>query len=746
MDEQNHTDRDLIEYILSILGPEQDMEEKRMPLPEKEKLYPLLEAVYLETANDVKSFMDKMPGGFFIYRANQEEDIIYANKALLWMFGCETMEEFSELTGNSFRGIVYFEDREEVEKSIWEQVTNSQNDLDYVEYRIVRKDGEIRWVEDYGHFVHSHAAGDIFYVFVIDSTEKRRQQKAERDAIIEEKLQREAYLKSQIDQYDKELKVIHKEHLRRLEVIEGLSANYESIFYADLDTDEILPYRLSSRVEEQFGGTLQVKGFTWFITDYVRTWVEPTEQESLMKTLEPECIRRRLSEKNTFYVNYRVRKDGETQYLQLRMADAGGQGTVSQIVMGCRRVDEEIRYEMEQKRILKEALEQARQANIVQTTFLSNMSHDIRTPLNAITGFTALAKNHIADSEKVEGYLGKIEMAGEQLIQLIGNILELSDMESGKNHKEETEFNLFDVMKDVRREMQPWAEAKGLIFSMELIGLKNSYVCGDREKLWRVLKHLVSNAVKYTEKGSILVSVSERRESSGEYMSYQFTVKDTGIGIRKADMARIFEPFERVENTTQSGVFGTGLGLTIAKRLVELMGGEIFVQSLYGEGSIFTVTLNLRLREQKAVSVEGTRNMVLEMLGGRRVLLVDDNEINLEIASELLQDMGILVDKAENGSVAIEKLISAGIEQYGLILMDIQMPVMNGYQAARAIREIGNPALAHIPIIALSANALEEDKRMAWESGMDAHMAKPFNLPELLELIVDIMAKKQIEI
>lgn len=744
---ERNTDHNLIEYILSML----DLPRKNVVLEADnaliiqdttEKLLPLIEAVYTQTAQEIKNFMDKMPGGFFIYRASGDEELIYANQALVRIFGCETLEEFRELTGNSFRGIVHAEDLERVEASIWEQIAHSKYDLDYVEYRIIQKSGKIRWVEDYGHFMHNDQLGDIFYVFMGDATEKRKRQLEEKNALLREKAQKEALLQQQIEQYDKELKVIHKEHLRRLEVIEGLSANYESILYADLDANEVLPYRMSHRIEYQFEDKNQVMEFAGFFSDYIHTWVCSEDQERIKKAIEPAYICEKLSDNKTFYVNYRVHKNEDLQYLQLRIVDAGSQEHISQIVLGCRRVDDEVRYEMEQKKVFEDALNRAKLANIAKNTFLANMSHDMRTPMNAIIGFTALARSHMDDAEKVEEYLEKIESSSEQLLHLINNILEISRIESGKCQMEEDEFSLNEVMQEVYRALAAQAEAKQIDFSIDVSGVTHFNIYGDERKLIQILLCLVSNAVKYTKNGGrIRVTAKEQGGKEEKYAFYEFNVEDNGIGIEEMYLQRIFEPFERVENTTSSGVHGTGLGLTIAKSLIEMMRGEIKVSSVPDKGSRFTVRLNFRLVDEQPVSAEGTVEMVLKLLNKRKILLVDDNEINLEIASELLQDVGIAVDKAENGSVAIARVISADPDSYGLILMDIQMPVMNGYQAARAIRAIDNPRQSHIPIIALSANTFEEDKRMSWESGMNAHMAKPFNLPELLGLIAKVLTK-----
>ena len=415
MNTQKHTNN-LMEYVLTLLSlPEYNIADigQQVSQDALTDISFFLDPENIRMAHEMIKFMDEMPGGFLIYYANDEEKILYANQALLRIFQCSTLKEFQEITGNSFKGMIYHRDLDHVEQSIKEQIAQSQYDLDYVEYRIVRKDGSIRWVEDYGHFIHSDAIGDIFYVFLGDATEKKKRHLQEKVALINEK---EQILKSLIEEYDKERKIINQEHLRRLEVIEGLSVNYDSILYADLDTDRVFPYRLSSRTKRQFNKKYQALGFHWYLSNYVNTWVHPEDRERILKVTAPDYIRKKLSNSKTYYTNYRVIKNGKIQYLQLRIVNVGNEKRISQIVMGYRRVDLEIQREMEQKQILEEALKNANLAIVARNTFLSNMSHDIRTPLNAIFGFTELAKKHITDIEAVKGYLSKIEHSSKQLL------------------------------------------------------------------------------------------------------------------------------------------------------------------------------------------------------------------------------------------------------------------------------------------------------------------------------------------
>ena len=685
MDNQ-YINNNLADFMLSLLS-----------LPENE-------------VSKIIKFMDEMPGGFFIYHADGDEQIIYANAALLRIFQCSTMDEFKELTGNSFRGMVHHDDLEAVEKSINEQISNSQYNLDYVEYRIVRKDGTIRWLEDYGHFIHSESAGDIFYVFVGDATEKKNQQK-----------------------------LISQEYLRRLEVIKGLSVNYESILYVDLEKDEVLPYRLSARTKKQFGRELRARKYLDFITSYINTWVHPEDRQTLSQSVSLPYIRAKLLRAKSYSINYRILTGEESTYLQLRIVNVSNGRHISQIIMGYRGIDEDIQREMEQKKMLEEALHSANLAIAAKQTFLSNISHDMRTPLNAILGYTALVKEYISDTNAVLDYLSKIDTSGRQLLDFIEKVLDVTWTESNDTRISETECSLTAIIQDIYNSFRQKAEDKNIHFSTDTSALIHYDVYGDPEKISHLLRNLVSNAINFTNPdGIVSITATETKNLASSYATFQFIIKDNGIGISKDFQENLFEPFEREKNTTISGISGSGLGLAIAKNLVDLMGGSIHVDSTVGCGSTFTVTLRLPIQDQPLSADSATEDILTQLLN-QKILLVEDNEINLEIETELLSGLGLIIDTAENGKDAIEKVASSTPNEYSLILMDIQMPIMDGWQAAKAIRELDNPALARIPIIALSANAFESDKRASIESGMNAHLPKPLDIPYLLETVAKIL-------
>lgn len=681
--EEKRIDYNLTEYLLHPFSDDQNL-----------------------AAIQIKQMIDEMPGGFFVYRADQDKKILYANKAMYQLLNCSTKEEFQELTHNSFRGIVYSGDWEDVEKTIAEQTDNHPNNLNDIKYRIVQKGGNIRWIDDYRYFVRSKNKEDIFYVFAGEKT-----------------------------QYREEMEKMNQKQLRHLEIIEGLSIDYESIFYVDLDKNAIQPYRVSSRLKKQFGEKYSFKEFNGFDKEYISTWVYEEDKEILSKVTNPEYIREKLADEKSFYVYYRVIDGENIEHLQLRVVDVGKDDHISQIILGYRSIDKEVRHEMEQKELLKIALEQAKSAIAVKNTFLSNMSHDIRTPMNAIIGFAALAKHSIDDQEKLTQCLNQIESSGTHLMNLLHDILEISRIESGTVSVEHEACSLRDILESVERKVLPWAKEKEISVTFDYSDIRHDGIYSDPQKLSQILLRLASNAVKYTENhGNISIIITEQT-SLEDYAIFQFVVEDNGIGIDEHFLSHIYEPFERQKNTTLSKVQGTGLGLTITKNLVEMMGGTIQISSSLGKGSRFLVTLSLSIQHKQEPPQPDSDYSSFTYSPPKRILLVEDNQLNLEIEVELLQDAGFLLDTAEDGSIAVDKVKQAVPGYYDVILMDIQMPVMDGYQATRIIRSLSNPAQSKIPIIALSANVFDEDRKKSMESGMNLHLAKPIDLLKLLKAI-----------
>ncbi len=405
-----------------------------------------------------------------------------------------------------------------------------------------------------------------------------------------------------------------------------------------------------------------------------------------------------------------------------------------------------VENEIRQKALIEDALLRAESASKAKTKFLSNMSHDIRTPMNAIIGFTTLALTHIDNKERVQGYLRKIDVSSNHLLSLINDVLDMSRIESGKIHLEETEFRLTDVIQELKNMLMLEMQSKNLKFHIDMEDASDGHIICDKLRLNQILLNLLSNAMKFTAPGgSVNVRISKMLETDNGEAMYEFRVKDTGIGMSEEFQKHIFEPFERERTSTVSGVQGTGLGMAITKNLVEMMGGTISVVSKKDVGTEFTVQLPMKKVSAKQAAALDNRkkeNTPADRMSmkGKRFLLVEDNDLNREIAREILSEAGLIVEEAEDGSIAIDRLLEKGPGYYSFVLMDVQMPIMDGYTATQEIRSFENKELANIPIIAMTANAFEEDKREAMEAGMNAHVAKPIDVKQLMDAMESVLA------
>ncbi len=615
----------------------------------------------------------------------------------------------------------------------------------------------------------------------------------------------------------------------------------------------------------------------------------PNRLESWSDLLYPEDKERALREYWDTVRDYSGRKSYDVEYrlytrhAGLRWFHAAGRlsrredGSPLSFIGLFVDIDDEKKMEEQltrQKLDLQDALAAAQHANRAKTTFLNNMSHDIRTPMNAIIGFTSLAAAHIENTEQVQDYLSKITTSSNHLLSLINDVLDMSRIESGKVKIEEQETSLPEIMHDLKTIVQADITSKRLEFYIDTDDVVNEHVLCDKLRLNQVLLNLLSNAMKFTKPGGVVgVRILQKGNAPEGFAAYEFQVKDTGIGMSKEFQEHVFEPFERERTSTVSGIQGTGLGMAITRNIVDMMGGTISVASEVGKGSTFTVALEFRtcsgpvrqevipqLKELRALVVDddfNTCSSVTKMLAtigmrpdwttsgkeavlrtrlaveqndeyaayiidwlmpdmngievvrrirgiigdgkpiiiltaydwsdieeearnagvtafcskpiflselreileapfvtadvratalkeeisfeGKKIFLVEDNELNQEIAVEILEEAGFVIDVADDGAVAVEKLREAEPGQYDLVLMDIQMPIMDGYEATRQIRKFEDQELANIPIIAMTANAFEEDKKAALDAGMNGHIAKPIDIPKLMELLGEIL-------
>ncbi len=392
--------------------------------------------------------------------------------------------------------------------------------------------------------------------------------------------------------------------------------------------------------------------------------------------------------------------------------------------------------EARQQVLLQDAVVAADAANQAKSTFLFNMSHDIRTPMNAIIGYADLAEKHRQEPERLQGYLKNIQVSGEKMLSIIDNVLELSRIESGKVTLEETAVEAGSIFESCVVMVQPELERKHQTMTVEK-HTPNPYLYMDTSRILEVILNLVSNAIKYTGDGGHIRCVIRQLPSDREgWCVQELSVADNGIGMSEEFQQHIFEAFARERSSTVSGVEGSGLGMGIVKKLVDLMDGSIDIQSKLGEGSTFTVHIPCRLaRQEDAVPKCAAEQVDKTGLAGRRILLAEDNDLNAEIATELMGEEGLLVDRAENGAHCLEMLEKAPAGMYDAILMDVQMPVLDGYEATRKIRRLEDPWRANIPIIAITANAFAEDRQRALEVGMDDHVAKPIDMAKLIPVL-----------
>ncbi len=680
-----------------------------------------------ETLPIVKQMTEGMPGGFFIYHADGDEKLIYINSAVLRIFGCKTEEEFVELTGFTFRGMVYPEDLEEVESSIVQQIENSVYDLDYVEYRIVQKDGSVRWIEDYGHFMHTEMYGDIFYVFIEDATERLKKRMTE------------------LEEINDELRNIYA---RESQYKKAILYDADIFLEVNLTKDEFISasMQLSDGQVQDFFGHTSIPSFQKYseYVEFLKDKIDISEQDAISRFFDCERLIRCYAEGELeqTHDSWVVDSLGRRRLCHFIFLLGKNEYTNDVITLS---ITKDVTVQLERQNLLKSALQQAQNANIARNSFLSNMSHDIRTPLNAIIGYTELAKNHKSNPDKVEYYMDKIRMSGEQLLAILNASLEITRMESGKAKLIENMCLLEELLSEVEERMKPRMDSKSIDFTVDKSEIWHFAVIADDMRIQEILIQLLDNAVKYTNPGGkITLSVVEIDVKLKNYSKYQFIVEDNGKGISEEFKKEMFDPFMRENNTTKSGVLGTGLGLAVVKNLVDMMEGSIEVESEVGRGSKFTVSLLLKISEEHAVDKQTEPVHILDDqdLKGKRLLLVEDNDINCEIAQELLESQGYIVETAKDGSVALEKIKDSEPGYYTLVLMDIQMPVMDGYEATVAIRKLENRELAQIPIVALSANAFAEDYKKSFESGMNAHFPKPINMEELQEMIRNVLSRQ----
>lgn len=637
--------------------------------------------------------------------------VVSVNQAALNILGYETLDEMMDKGFDMVARSVVREDAERMREAM--KGLKHVGDTISTDYTVCHDNGDILHVMGNVKLIENDGER-LYQRFLLDYTDKKNEE----------------------DEKDR----------RQRNLIHALSEDYLLACSFNLDTGEGEALRVSRDrardLEPIFSDPITLEGA---LGAYIENVVCEEDQAMLRRSLSRKNLLEELADDERIHINYRIHRGDSVEYCQATVVRTGDWKNSREVVLGLRSVDTQTREEMKKKTLLEDALNEANRANAAKSAFLSNMSHDIRTPMNAIVGFTTLAESRIEQPEKVQEYLEKIKSSSTHLLSLINDILDMSHIESGKVSLDEQPYNLKILLEDLYSIIQAETSARQLYFTIDTEGICHEEVRCDKLRINQILLNLIGNALKFTNPGGFVkVKVDELKGAPAGYGRFRFTVSDTGIGMSPEFVEHIFDAFERERTSTISGIQGTGLGMTITKNLVDMMHGTIAVESEKGKGTTFTVELTLQLAGKDAGDAKDTPKTVHldpnHRMHGSRILLVDDNDLNREIAITLLEDEGFSVEYAVNGKEGINTLVAAGPGHFQLILMDIQMPEMNGYEATKAIRKLDDPTLATIPILAMTADAFEEDRQKALRCGMDGHLTKPIELEKLFEALDLILA------
>ena len=666
---------------------------------------------------------------------------------------------------------------------------------------------------------------------------------------------------------------------KRLRIIRAIGQAYFSIYLVDLKTQRLEAVKISESSGRDFQGKSDFDKRR--LAEYMDQDIDPSSRAEYLDFMDMSTVTDRLNAQKT--LSYTCRRTDGSWILSLIVPQRQDEhGNIDAVLIAIRDVTAEKKREMEQDEALRNALAAAEHASRAKTTFLSSMSHDIRTPMNAIIGFTALAQTHMDDPAQVQDYLAKISTSSTHLLSLINDILDMSRIESGTVKLDEKPVHIPDILHDLRAMIQGLVNSKSLNLYIDAQDVVNEDVIVDKLRLNQILLNIVSNAIKFTEPGGdIIVRLMEKPCSIKNHTTFEITVKDNGIGMSKDFIEHVFDTFAREQSSTVSGIQGTGLGMAITKNIVEMMDGEITAESEEGKGTVFTVTLNLRLADalvqlepipallgaralvvdddlntcrsvskmlrdikmrpdwtasgkeaiiraqdaaemkdeyqvyiidylmpdmngietvrrirkvisadvpiivltaydwadfeyearqagvtafvSKPIFMSELRKVLMQPVdsktmtdevqddagkkqhdySGKRILLVEDNELNREIATTILEETGMTIDSVDDGDVAVAAIEAAPADRYDLILMDVQMPKMDGYTATREIRTLSDNRKANIPIVAMTANAFEEDKQRAYKAGMNGHIIKPVSMEAIAKVLDEVFAQKR---
>ena len=649
----------------------------------------------------IEQFGEHMPGGFFIYKADKSEELLYANKEVWQIYGCGNLEEFKAFTGFTFKGMVHPDDYEQVSSSIKSQVSEGRSGQDHVVYRILQKDGSTRWVDDYGHYVESDVYQGLYYVFVSDITDSHQQ--AESDKAL------------------------------RTAVIEALTRVYDSVWLInDMETQSFELFRIDEEMTHLIPANVAVKltRFTDAFSFYANLVLEEDRQDFL-DAVTPAEIERNTEDKIIYSVPFRRVFDSGIRYYRLEFAKLDLKSGKTGIVAGFKDVDHEVRKEQQIQQALRDAIDAANASNNAKSEFLSSMSHDIRTPMNGIIGMTTIATQHLDDRERVANCLQKISESSDHLLSLINEILDMSKIESGKVELQEEEFNLAELIEGTLTMTRPQIQEHGHSFRINVENVVHELVIGDSRRLQQVFVNILGNAIKYTpDGGKISLSVKETPTKAQGLGHYSFVFEDNGYGMTEDFLKRLFEPFARANDKRTASIQGTGLGMAITRNIVRMMGGDISVESVFGEGSKFTVSVYLKLQEESQVDYESFSDL--------RVLVADDDPTCCESTCELLNDMGINSEWVLTGKAAVDRVRTRREQgrDFFAVIIDCKMPDQDGVETTRQIRQLAGDSIA---IILFSAYDWSDIEQRARDAGVSAFISKPLFRTKLASLFDSIV-------
>ena len=531
-------------------------------------------------------------------------------------------------------------------------------------------------------------------------------------------------------------------------MITAMSSDYRSVYYVNLDNNKGICYRSDPNDKEQ---TPEGKEFIYHerFVWYCENFVAENYREGFLNFIDPAVIRDSLSARPIIAYRYLVKRNGHEYYEMLRMAgvrrvEDRDDHMVHSIGLGLTIIDEEMREAMAKNEALAEALTLAQEANVAKTSFLSSMSHEIRTPMNAIIGLDTLALSDPELTPQTRDYLEKIDSSAKHLLSLINDILDMSRIESGRLVLRKEEFSLLEMLEQINTMVMSQCSDKGLTYECRILNQVDDLYIGDDMKLKEVIINILSNAIKFTNPPGNVTLTVERTAMFEDQSTFRFSIRDTGIGIEKEFISKIFDPFSQEDGSRKNKYGSTGLGMAITKNIVEMMNGTIDVESEKGVGSTFIVTLSLQNSENSAAghnitSGQNDESVPMAELEGRRILLAEDTEINADIMMDILEMEGIEAEHAENGRIAVEMFEAGDIGYYSAILMDVRMPEMDGLEAAEAIRALNREDAKNIPIIALTANAFDEDVQRSLQAGMNAHLSKPVESEHLFQVLGELI-------